>query len=124
MNKKEVIKDLIDYSRNRNRERKVCGQVCPISYVTIKYFGKNFFEDDLDEYTNFIQPDPEYESHSSNCVAKLACLLKNFGLEKFSDVEKFVYREGHKSSFCLCKSMDKAKLFEKEFSAGRNNVKI
>lgn len=85
---------------------------------------KIFFVSDLDEYEDFIQSDPEYEVHSSICVTKLACLLKNFGLEKFSDVEKFVYREGHESSFCLCKSMDKAKLFEKEFSAGRNNVKI
>lgn len=122
MNKKEVIKDIIDYSRNR--KEKICGYECPIAYITRKYFGKSFFDDDLDEYANFIQSDPEYESHSSNCVAKLACLLKNFGLEKFSDVEKFVYREGHKSSFCLCKSMDKEKLFEKEFSVGRNNVKI
>lgn len=122
MNKREVIKDLIDYSRNR--KEKICGYECPIAYITRKYFGKSFFDDDLDEYANFIQSDPEYESHSSNCVAKLACLLKNFGLEKFSDVEKFVIREGHKSSFCLCKSMDKAKLFEKEFSVGRNNVRI
>lgn len=122
MNKKEVIKDIIDYSRNR--KEKICGYECPIAYITRKYFGKSFFDDDLDEYANFIQSDPEYESHSSNCVAKLACLLKNFGLEKFSDVEKFVYREGHKSSFCLCKSMDKEKLFEKEFSVGRNNIRI
>ena len=122
MNKKEVIKDLIDYSRNR--KEKICGYECPIAYITRKYFGKSFFDGDLDEYANFLQSDSEYELHSSNCVAKLACLLKNFGLEKFSDVEKFVIREGRKSSFCLCKSMDKAKLFEKEFSVGRNNVKI
>lgn len=122
MNKKEVIKDLIYYSRNR--KEKNCGQSCPIAYVTRKHFGKDFFCDDLDEYDSFLQADPEYESHSSNCVAKLACLLKNFGLEKFSDVEKFVIREGHKSSFCLCKSMDKAKLFEKEFGVSRDNIKI
>ena len=122
MNKKEVIKDIIDYSRNR--KEKICGYECPIAYITRKYFGKSFFDDDLDEYANFIQSEPEYESHSSNCVVKLACLLKNFGLKKFSDVEKFVVREGHKSSFCLCRSMDKEKLFEKEFSVGRNNVKI
>jgi len=122
MNKKEVIKDIIDYSRNR--EKKICGYECPIAYITRKYFGKSFFSDDLDEYASFLQSDPEYESHSSNCVAKLACLLKNFGLKKFSDVEKFVIREGHKSSFCLCKSMDKAKLFEKEFGVSRDNIKI
>ena len=122
MNKKEVVKDLIDYSRNR--KEKICGQSCPIAYITRKYFGKDFFVGDLDEYEDFIQSDPEYKAHSSICVIKLACLLKNFGLEKFSDVEKFVYREGHKSSFCLCKSMDKAKLFEKEFSVARNNIKI
>lgn len=122
MNKKEVIKDIIDYSRNR--KEKICNHECPIAYITRKHFSKNFFVSDLDEYEDFIQSDPEYKVHSSICVTKLACLLKNFGLEKFSDVEKFVYREGHKSSFCLCKSMDKAKLFEKEFSVARNNIKI
>lgn len=123
MNKKEVIKDLIDYSRNR--KEKNCGQSCPIAYITRKYFGKSFFSDGLDEYEDFIQSDPEYKAHSSVCVTKLACLLKNFGLEKFSDVEKFVIREGHRSSFfCLCKSMDKAKLFKKEFNVARNNIKI
>lgn len=116
MNKKEVIKDIIDYSRNR--KEKICNHECPIAYITRKHFGKNFFVSDLDEYEDFIQSDPEYKVHSSICVTKLACLLKNFGLEKF------VYREGHKSSFCLCKSMDKAKLFEKEFSVARNNIKI
>lgn len=121
MNKKEVIKELIDYSRNRKGQN--CGQECPIAYITKKHFGKNFFDADLDEYVNFIQSDPEYESHSSNCVVKLACLLKNFGLEKFSDVEKFVYREGHKSSFALCKFKED-KRFEKAFNIVRNSVKI
>lgn len=41
MNKKEVIKDIIDYSRNR--KEKICGYECPIAYITRKYFGKSFF---------------------------------------------------------------------------------
>lgn len=123
MNKKEAIKDLIKYTGSR--KEKSCGQSCPISYFTKKYFGKDFLNSFLDdEYKNFINQDPIYRGRSSNCVQKLACMLKNFGLNKFSDVEKFIVREGHKSSFCLCKSMDKVKLFEKIFGSARDSVKI